>query len=274
MTRHYFARETVHAQLESIDASCEPDNQFSIDMQGQREQAELSEMMGSKFKEALVLLLKSAAYARQTSGIFWEFAVEISQLHRLGLSENDLRFLVRMRLVDHASEVTSKGNCSREFQPTGDLYFTNRTCFVLTPQGFSRASMIVNAPSEVSAARSMNPSLSNFEYSSLRVPIWDTERRVLIFNDRIVKQFRWQAANQEMILSVFQEEGWPRRIDDPLAPSPALDIKRRLSDTIKCLNRKHENKLLHFHGDGSGQGIIWKTIRCQAATSARADEVA
>ena len=36
------------------------------------------------------------------------------------------------------------------------------------------------------------------------------------------------------------------------------DPKRRLSDTIKCLNRKQANSLIHFRGDGTGEGIVWE----------------
>jgi hypothetical protein len=82
-----------------------------------------------------------------------------------------------------------------------------------------------------------------------------------------VKRFKWQAANQERILTVFEEEGWPARIDDPLAPSPAIDTKRRLSDTIKCLNRKQANALIRFRGDGTGQGVIWELAPHSSATA-------
>lgn len=46
--------------------------------------------------------------------------------------------------------------------------------------------------------------------------------------------------NQEMLLAAFQEEDRPCRIDDPLPPQPDQDARRRLSDTIKCLNRKQK----------------------------------
>ena len=61
-----------------------------------------------------------------------------------------------------------------------------------------------------------------------------------------------------MILSCFQESGWPVRIDDPLPPQAEQDSKRRLSDTIKCLNRKQVAPLMHFRGDGTGEGVIWE----------------
>jgi hypothetical protein len=92
------------------------------------------------------------------------------------------------------------------------------------------------------------------------MPNWGAEKRVLWFNGQVVKRFKWHAVNQEAILAAFDEEGWPCRIDDPLPPHPEQDPKRRLSDTIKCLNRKHFNRLIRFRGDGTGTGIVWELV--------------
>lgn len=220
-----------------------------------------------KFQRALSLLTDAAEYAERTSGDPWEFAVEIRQLRELGLSANDLRFLVRLQYVVHAHEVKVVGNDGRQFRPTGDLYFTNRTCFVLTPAGIAATTSSPDGSDDQHPVLHSTIRLSNNPVRDCAaiVPTWDAERRTLLFGGRIVKQFKWHARNQEMVLSVFQEESWPVRIDDPLAPSPALDIKRRLSDTIKCLNRKQKNKLIHFRGDGTGQGVIWEFATCHYA---------
>lgn len=92
-------------------------------------------------------------------------------------------------------------------------------------------------------------------------PHWDPELRKLYLGNHLVKRFKWPAMNQEAVLCAFQEEGWPERIDDPLPPQPEQDPKRRLADTIKCLNRKQATRLLHFRGDGTGEGVIWELIR-------------
>jgi hypothetical protein len=63
--------------------------------------------------------------------------------------------------------------------------------------------------------------------------------------------------NQEVVLHAFQEEDWPRRIDDPIPPSPEQDRKRRLNETIKGLNRHQVAPLIRFHGDGTGEGLYW-----------------
>ena len=83
---------------------------------------------------------------------------------------------------------------------------------------------------------------------------------VLYFAGRIVKRFPRAARNQEIVLCAFEEEGWPYRIDDPLPPSGNVDPKRRLHDTIKWLNRDHEAQVLAFMGDGTGEGVRWRSL--------------
>ena len=75
--------------------------------------------------------------------------------------------------------------------------------------------------------------------------------------------------NQEAILTAFQEEGWPARIDDPLPPHPEQDPKRRLNDTIKCLNRKQSQSLIHFRGDGTGEAVIWERVAKNGSNGSR-----
>ena len=217
------------------------------------------ERLSAKLRPAFIALLEAFRYAADTRSDRWEFAVAIRYLEKLGLNENDLRWLVRKGYVEHAREVTVQGVNGREFQPTGDLTFCKRTCFVLTETGVVRAcSAVENQPPPppngfcVAEPSPATPS---------DVPHWDAETRELRIDGTILKQFKWHAANQEIILSTFQEEGWPFRIDDPLPPQSDQDPKRRLSDTIKCLNRKQANKLIRFRGDGTGEGIIWERVQ-------------
>ena len=95
-------------------------------------------------------------------------------------------------------------------------------------------------------------------------PFWDRDRKELRIGNFVVKRFRWPAENQERVLNAFQEEGWPSRIDDPIVPHANICPKRRLHDTLKCLNRKQDNEIIKFRGDGTGQGVLleinWKAI--------------
>jgi hypothetical protein len=90
------------------------------------------------------------------------------------------------------------------------------------------------------------------------IPSWDRDRRVLRVDGCIVKQFKVPSPSQEAILTVFEEEGWPAAIDDPLPPHSEQDPKRRLRNTIQSLNANQKNLLLHFRGDGSGERILWE----------------
>lgn len=91
-------------------------------------------------------------------------------------------------------------------------------------------------------------------------PTWNRTLRTLQIAGEVVKQFTWPAANQELILTAFQEEDWPASIDDPLPLSPQVCPKRRLHDTIKCLNRKRIVPLIRFYGDGTGEGVGWEYL--------------
>ena len=75
-----------------------------------------------------------------------------------------------------------------------------------------------------------------------------------------MKRFRVPAANQEIILAAFQEEGWPEFIDDPLVPMPDQEPKRRLQATIKSLNRHQLVPLIRFHGNGNGRQVHWQAL--------------
>lgn len=91
-------------------------------------------------------------------------------------------------------------------------------------------------------------------------PHWNGECQELCLGELIIKRFKVPAPNQERILAVFEEEKWPRRVDDPLPPCPDLNAKRRLHDTIVTLNRHQENRLIRFSGDGRGQGVQWDWV--------------
>jgi len=214
----------------------------------------------ARIRPALDILLEARQYAEQTSGDYWEFAVELTQLAALGLTRNDFRWLVRRGLVEHQREVTLDSDHGRAFRPTGDLSFPDGTCFILTPAGAAIAVGICQHTHAPAAAAGNDPQLTPPS------PHWDPEARELWLNGKLVKRFKWHAVNQEVVLSAFQEEGWPVRIDDPLPPQPEQDSKRRLSDTIKCLNRKQAHELIHFRGDGTGEGVIWERITPPASS--------
>jgi hypothetical protein len=211
-------------------------------------------------------LLQAREYARQLQEDVWTFAVEVECLHAAGLTNNDLRWMICKRWVEHAEEVYSADSVKRTFRPTGMFSITPATCFVLTQAGVEFVAQSTNrTPADErrpvrSAMFSFRPFALGAGASSVEVlrPRWDADRHRLFFGDWLVKEFKLASLNQERILMAFQEDGWPPRIDDPLPIVPVICPKRRLHDAIKGLNRNQKQPLIRFMGDGTGEGVLWE----------------
>jgi len=164
--------------------------------------------------------------------------------------------------VLHAREVTKRDASRRVFVSDGELSFGKRTCLVLTDAGVTMA----RDPNHQETTAEGNGNSAGYRADARYAlplqgcPVWDAELHELCVGQLLVKCFKWPALNQETVLSAFQEEDWPKRIDDPLPPRPELDPKRRLHDTIKSLNRNQKNRLIRFKGDGTGQGVRWEFV--------------
>jgi hypothetical protein len=210
-----------------------------------------------RFRPGLELLWQARCYAEELACSVWEFAVEISNLRDAGLTNSDLRWLVCKGYIEHSEEVRAKECPRRQFQATGAMFFTNRSCFVLATAGLRLAAAVLQEPAAGHAATPANPGPSPGE--RLR-PRWDRDRQEFRVGGQLVKAFKLPSPNQEMILMAFEEEGWPPRIDDPLPPRSDVDPKRRLHDTIKSLNRNQKRRLIRFMGDGTGQGVRWHLV--------------
>lgn len=208
------------------------------------------------FRRVWISLLDAHDFAADRSLDRWDFAVRLGELCQFGVEESELRWLVSSGYVRHAKEVTDDADARRRFVPRKHLAFDSRTCFVLTDRGVGEARRVLRCP-----PKSFDSLAFSLRRGRATAIIWDADTRELWVNGRIAKRYRWPAANQEAVLNAFQEERWPPRIDDPLPPQGDQDPKRRLGDTIKCLNRKQEAWLIHFRGDGTGQGVLWELRR-------------
>jgi hypothetical protein len=195
--------------------------------------------------QGLTLLRETREVAEESQRDPWEFALEIAQLHAAGLSNTDLRRLLLAGLVEHGVE-QYRLRGSRQFRRLTGLALPADTCFVLTEAGVQAAFEAAALPLGAGAALTQSV-----------LPCWNSSLRLLCWKGAVVKRFRLPATNQETILSVFEEESWPARIDDPLKQGESIDPKTRLRDAIKALNRNQVNRLLSFRGDGTGRGILW-----------------
>jgi hypothetical protein len=223
----------------------------------------------------LTFLLQAREYADDVQTDLWDFALELRELRSVELGNSDLRWLVMKGYVEHARETTLPGEAQRSFRRTKGLSFNKKTCFVLTDAGAEAAHALgvfeehLDIPGDASTTKpgaatrkteSQARSQPRVEPPARVVPRWDGDMQELRVAGVIVKQFKVPAPNQEMILSAFQEENWPVRIDDPLPPHPDQDAKRRLHDTIVSLNRNHKSRFIRFMGDGTGEGVRWTLV--------------
>jgi hypothetical protein len=208
----------------------------------------------------LLLLREAYDQSAQLGYDHWQFAVELDELIRVGLTRTDVRVLVALGLVRHAAEKRHPA-AGRTFRRLGTLRLPRRCCFVLTENGLRH----------VSASCPEGPTRGG----TAARPFWDGALRQLCWHGEVVKRFRQPADNQERVLAAFQEDGWPSRIDDPLPPAAGSDAPGRLRATVKCLNRGLPAvEGPRFFADGTGQGVCWSADPRHLTRSDRAASLA
>lgn len=224
-----------------------------------------------RVRAAIVLLHEAHLFAQDLGQSSWEFAIELPTLRRLGLTDSDLRWLVAKGLARHALEITLAGEEGRAFRKSRMVSFSKRACFTLAEEAADLGNSLAESEGisdwrewglrpEDERKSKRGREVTSPKPANRTTPRWDRDRQELRLGESIVKRFKSPAANQLAILTVFEEEGWPPRIDDPLPPRPDQDPKRRLHDTINSLNRNRKLPLIRFFGDGSGQGVRWELI--------------
>lgn len=240
----------------------------------------IDEAMLLHVQPGLQLLWDSCVCARQASAEPWEFSVEWPELRRLGLTCNDVRWLIRQGLVQHAYEVTEAEDNCRKFVPCTSLNLSRRTCLVMTEEGRQVSRPFIEERGVIHPARisrageavvNVKPA-HDCGIAGLILPRWDRDRRQLRLGSKIIKEFKVPAPNQEIILDVFEEENWPVKIDDPLPHKTGVVPQRRLHDTINSLNRRQRHRLLHFAADGLGLGVRWNFFKPSNPPLSEAEE--
>src|SRR5689334_20550802 len=85
-------------------------------------------------QEALAVLWDAQRLSRAGDDP-WQFATELSELHRAGVTRTVLRGLLRDGVVRHAVERTGPHSGRRQFEPVDNLFIPDGSCFVLTEAG-------------------------------------------------------------------------------------------------------------------------------------------
>jgi hypothetical protein len=200
-------------------------------------------------RAALKHLLEARRGALTLKADVWSFAVEMAYLLGAGCTVTQLRLLVAAGFAEHAEDVTPPSEPERSFRPEPRLAFGPWTCFVLTAAGAAWVARL-EEESDPGAGKRNGP-------VGRRVPRWSATARELRVDGRVLKRFRRPAPNLELVLAAFEEEGWPRHLDDPLPPEHGIDPQARLRDTVRRLNACQEPHKIRFESDGLGSGIRW-----------------
>ena len=227
--------------------------------------------LAPRIKAALVALSEALNYAQDLGTDPWEFAIEISSMRRLKLSNSDLRWVVVRGLVEHAVEVTLSDDAQRNFRHPARLLFSKKTCFVLTPAGsdWAREFREKNGSRHRAEGRSATeqPVLALVHPPKPLAPKWDRDRQELRVGSIVVKRFTIPAAGQAAILAAFEEQNWPSRIDNPLVSLAESSSCPRLQEVIDGLNRNKKQPLIRFCLDGSGNAVSWELCSDPPASS-------
>ena len=117
---------------------------------------------------------------------------------------------------------------------------------------------LLKLPVKRSAKRASGAREKSAASPSPRKPRWNRDESKLFFGKKLIKKIRRpsNAMNVIQVFDTFENQGWPSRIDDPLTDEQGTRDQQRLHLTIRSLNR--DLKLIRFHADGYGTGIIWQ----------------
>jgi hypothetical protein len=209
-------------------------------------------------QNALALLLEGHSLAQDVRAAPWEFAVDLTTLTAAGGTPNVLRWLLRRGYVELAVVPSRVAPPKHHKRPATDTVFPSGSCFFLTGTGVA----VACASGVPQTARLVVPADGPGRVpKATALPVWDEIQGRLLFLGQIVKRFHHAASNQRTVLRALNNRGWLECVSDPLPrPANGVNVKQRLHDTIKNLNRGHEFVCLHFYGADGGRAVGWKLL--------------
>ncbi len=225
--------------------------------------AQLQEAVTPSRQLALIHLLEAYDAAAEIGRDPQAYACQLDQLLAQGIHDTTLRWLLDQGLAQHLLETTRAAHHRRHFRPALNPHFSRASCFALTPAGLTLARQVLEMSHGLPGHEVSGADAAGLTHRAGPEPVplsphWDADRRTLFFGPHIIKHFKQPSQVQQLILTAFEEEHWPPRIDDPLPPADEIDPKKRLSDAVFRLNKHQKNRLLVFTADGTGSGVQWR----------------
>jgi hypothetical protein len=208
---------------------------------------------------ALRQLLGALDHADNLSRPAWEFAVGRDCLRELGLTDNDLRWLICKGYVEHGIEQTGFKSRKRVFRRIPNLALHDRSCFVLTQAGLSFARRAARLARRDPDGKAVSDSYGHDEDKARELPDWDKRSHTLYWRGKVVKHYKGHAVNQEAVLNAFKKHKWASCVAVALPADAGVSAKERLHNTIKNLNRSVRPSLC-FRQEGSGTRVRWAAL--------------
>lgn len=168
----------------------------------------------------------------------WAYSKVMRLLHR----DIQQQLLRNRRLPDAGCEHGSPGDCDEEGSPQA-----HRLVSPFAAETVEAAVIVPSNGTEVGPTARQNPATETVR------PRWDSECGELRYQGDVIRRVRSRSVARSIVrvLDAFEEDGWPRRIDNPVG-----NDKIKIHETIKSLNDGLTR--IRFHGDGVGEGIIWR----------------
>ena len=215
--------------------------------------------LSPKLQRALQLLYEGYYYADEFGRDLWDFAVNLRSLWAVGVTDNDLRWLLLCGHIDHRIEHIWPEGSRRVFHRVRNLGFHQLSCFVLTKHGIDLAREILEENKSTKLSNGQLIAHSSVENRGrTNRPYWDNACHTLFVRGKALKHFKFEAPNQEAVLRAFQQHHWQRCVAVTLPQDPGVSLKARLHDTIKNLNRELRPHL-RFRQEGSGSRVSWES---------------
>ncbi|MGH7139054.1 MAG: hypothetical protein ACREHD_25185 [Pirellulales bacterium] len=170
-------------------------------------------ILAQRIQSGAATLLAAFDYAQDCALDRWQFAVALPEILAEGATLVDLRWLILRGFAEHAIETTIPGDATRSFRRLPQTCLPADMCIVLSPHGAEALrSLVPGDRDEATPATAGTPtrvSMESSNFAARPLPEWDAARRELRYRDQVVKRYRVPAPNQELVLSAFQDEGWP-----------------------------------------------------------------
>ena len=100
--------------------------------------------------------------------------------------------------------------------------------------------------------------MKRLKHGKKKGPMPDYHDRELRLGRTLLFKFERAAPNEEKLLTVFQEENWTHRVDNPFPGTPK-QAREKLHNVVTRLNRRM--RVIHFRLDGTGEGVTWELVR-------------